>query len=593
MFKRWRFAMLALTIYAFAVPPGVALGDAPDRFEPASITTTLRQGESTTVAATLHFRWIAPKADVILAIDNTGSMATPIAQAKREAAQIVSELQGRIPGARFAVVSFRDYPIAPYGNFGDYPYKLLTDGFTSDTTKIEAAINTMFANGGNDRPESYNRVFYEAYTDPVLKASRDPQASQFLVVLGDNPPHDPTQSAAPSCGNQPPVDPGPDGVPNTPDDLETEAVLAGLRENNIKLLMILYPNGFDVTPRLCYHELATGGGGAEFVGGENRDLSEKIVIAVRSVSQHIEKVQLPLNDGCPLSLTFDPVPPLGPVDTPNNVSFSETVAVPRDLAPGEYKCTLKGIADGVERATQTIAITVIRPKPTTLALSPSSATNTVGAQHCVTATVEDQFGQPSPDIVVRFSVTGSVSKTDSGKTDAAGLAKLCYTGPELPGSDSISAFADTDGDGNKASDEPAGNASKEWVLPASTPSCTVITGGNVTAANGDKAEFSGNVATSATGSPAGHQKYQYHGSQGVTQIRDVRVLGILCDPDGAHATVFGKASVDGAGSFFFRIDAGDGGTPGPGHDTYRILVGNGYDSGVRTIEGGNVQVKRG
>jgi hypothetical protein len=593
MGNRWRFLLTVVALFGIAIVPAAVLADGPDRFEPATITATLRQGDSTTVATTLHFRWIAPKADIILAIDNTGSMSQPIAQAKREAGEIVTEVRNRVPEARFAVVSFRDYPISPYGGSGDSPYTLLTNGFTSDVNTIQSAVDTMFASGGNDRPEAYNRVFYEGYSDPVLKASRDPQAMQFLVVLGDNPPHDPTQTIAPACGDQPPVDPGPDGQPGTADDLQTETVLAGLHDDNIKLLMILYPNGFDNTSRLCYHQLAIAADGAEFVGGENKDLSQKVVIAVRSVSTHLDAVELRLNTGCPLQVTSDPASPLGPVDTPNNLSFSETVTAPPSLAPGDYTCTLKGVGDGVERAVQTIHITVIRPKPTVLTLSPKSAQNPVDSQHCVTATVKDQFDQPSPDIVVRFSVSGSVQRSDSPRTDSGGTTRLCYTGPELPGSDAISAFADTDGDGAKAVDEPGDTASKDWVLPAGTPSCTVTNAGKITAANGDKATFSGNAGTSATGAASGQEKYQYHGAAGLTQIRELSVLAVVCNPDRVHATVFGKASVGGAGSFYFRVDVGDLGESGVGRDTYRILVGNGYDSGLGTLEGGNVQVRGG
>ena len=592
MRNRRRFLLFGMALCGLTILPAAVLADGPDRFEPATIMTTLRQGDSTTIATTLHFRWIAPKADIILAIDNTGSMGQPIAQAKREAGEIVTEVRNRVPEARFAVVSFRDYPFSPYGDFGNSPYTRLTNGFTSDVNTVQSAVNTMFASGGNDRPEAYNRVFYEGYSDPVINASRDPEAMQFLVVLGDNPPHDPTQTIAPSCGNQPPVDPGPDGRPGTADDLETEAVLAGLHEHNIKLLMILYPNGFDNTPRACYHELAVAADGAEFVGGENKDLSQKVVIAVRSVSTHLDEVLLKPNAGCPLQVTSSPSP-LGPVDTPNNISFSETVTAPPTLVPGDYTCTVKGVADGVERATQTIHVTVIRPKPTVLALSPKSAQNPVDSQHCVKATVTDQFGQPSPDIVVRFSVSGSVSRADSPRTDSSGIATLCYKGPELPGSDAISAFADTDGNGTKASDEPGDAATKDWVLPAPTASCTVSEGGKITAANGDKATFSGNARTSATGAASGQQKYQYHAAAGLIQVRELAILSIVCSPDRVHATVFGRATTTGSDSFYFRVDVGDVGEPGVGRDTYRILVGNGYDSGVGTLEGGNIQVRIG
>ena len=59
-----------------------------------------------------------------------------------------------------------------------------------------------------------------------------------------------------------------------------------------------------------------------------------------------------------------------------------------------------------------------------------------------------------------------------------------------------------------------------------------------------------------------------------------------------EASIYGHATIDGAGSFFYRISVKDLGEPGVGQDTYGILLGNGYASGEQTLEGGNVQIRR-
>ncbi|MDQ1595709.1 MAG: hypothetical protein QOH40_2265, partial [Arthrobacter pascens] len=81
-----------------------------------------------------------------------------------------------------------------------------------------------------------------------------------------------------------------------------------------------------------------------------------------------------------------------------------------------------------------------------LSLVPAADTNDVATQHCVTATVEDASGNPTSGITVRFQVTGSVNTSGSDTTDVNGEATFCYQGPELPGADAISAFADTNND---------------------------------------------------------------------------------------------------------------------------------------------------
>src|SRR5439155_526290 len=123
------------------------------------------------------------------------------------------------------------------------------------------------------------------------------------------------------------------------------------------------------------------------------------------------------------------------------------------------------------------AFTPLQP-PATLTLTPLTAVNPVGTQHCVTATVEDASSNPVPGVTVRFSVGPSVPTTfstpshGSGTTDANGQATFCYTA-SLPGSDLIHAFADVNGDGTEETGEPSGDAAKTWTPPASTRLCQV------------------------------------------------------------------------------------------------------------------------
>src|SRR5439155_18678476 len=92
--------------------------------------------------------------------------------------------------------------------------------------------------------------------------------------------------------------------------------------------------------------------------------------------------------------------------------------------------------------------------PATLTLSPAADTNPVGTSHTVMATVEDAFGNPVPDIVVRFAVTGSVSAQGPCTTNSNGQCDFTYQGPDRPGADVITAFGDTDGDGTQDAGAP-------------------------------------------------------------------------------------------------------------------------------------------
>jgi hypothetical protein len=104
--------------------------------------------------------------------------------------------------------------------------------------------------------------------------------------------------------------------------------------------------------------------------------------------------------------------------------------------------------------------------PATLTLDPPAATNQVGTSHTVTALVRDEFGNPTPGIVVRFAVTGSVSASGSCTTEANGECSFTYPGPTTPGADAITAHADTDDDATQDAGEPAGAAEKTWTPAA-------------------------------------------------------------------------------------------------------------------------------
>jgi hypothetical protein len=71
-------------------------------------------------------------------------------------------------------------------------------------------------------------------------------------------------------------------------------------------------------------------------------------------------------------------------------------------------------------------------------------------------------------------------------------------------------------------------------------------------------------------------------------VHSTAVLAVSCS--GNRASVFGTATVNGSGSFGYRIDLTDNNEPGSGYDKYRIRLSNGYDSGEQTLIGGNIQM---
>jgi hypothetical protein len=236
--------------------------------------------------------------------------------------------------------------------------------------------------------------------------------------------------------------------------------------------------------------------------------------------------------------------------------------------------------------------------PATLLLTPPFATNTVGEKHCVTATVRDAFGNPVPGVPVVFSVGPSVPTTfpspssGTGTTDANGQASFCYTA-SLPGADRIHAFADVNDSRREDPGEPFGDAAKTWTPPTSTALCEVkITdGGWIIANNTDRANFGGNAKVLPEGTVQGQQEYQDQGPTQPMNVHSTEITATTCSDDLTMASIFGKATIDGAGSHVFRIDVKDGGAGGS-NDTYGITLDTGYMSGQQPLQGGNVTIHK-
>jgi hypothetical protein len=436
--------------------------------------------------------------------------------------------------------------------------------------------------------------------------------------------------------------------------------------------MIRYQN---FIPLACYQELAGAtGGNAVNAGG---DLSDQIIAQIREAGSEIDEVRLVVSPGCPLGINFTPPnpPPYGPFTAPVDINFTENVTAP--TTAGNYTCTVTAVVDGTPRAEQVVNVRVQPGPPSNLTLTPETATNTAGEEHCVTATVTDEFGNPTPGIPVvftvsgansaggtvvtgangqavfcytgtvagndtitataqggsnptdtatktyeagppatleltpptatnvvdsthcvtatvrdefgnpvpgvsvNFSVTGSTTTGGSAVTNASGQATFCYTGPALPGSDVITATAE-------GGTNPMATATKTWVIPPSTPGCKVTNGGRITAANGDKATFGVNAQADG---PKGEENYQDHGPATPMHVKSIDVLAVVCSADRTQASIFGTATVNGAGTFDFRIDVKDLDEPGR-NDTYRMRLSNGYDSGEKVLEGGNIQIHK-
>ena len=144
---------------------------------------------------------------------------------------------------------------------------------------------------------------------------------------------------------------------------------------------------------------------------------------------------------------------------------------------------------------------------------------------------------------------------------------------------------------NEIDDLAIDNSERTGIL--STPGCDIKIndGGWIIALNTDAASFGGNAKVSAEGVAQGQQQYHDHGPVQPLNVHTIDVQAVVCSDDRTEASLFGNATVDGDGSFEYRIDLKDAGEPGI-QDQYGILIpGVGYYSGMQTLNGGNVQIR--
>ena len=214
-------------------------------------------------------------------------------------------------------------------------------------------------------------------------------------------------------------------------------------------------------------------------------------------------------------------------------------------------------------------------------LTPPTAENTAGTTHTVTATVT-AANRPQANITVHFDVSGSVTTSGTCTTDSTGTCTFTYHGPAFPGADLISAFADANGNGAQdIAAEPTAEATKVWMLPASTPG-KVNGGGHVT----DSVAF---------GFEAHTDKKDIDGHCNVVDRRTATTVHVKClsvdvlTITGRHATLFGDAEVNGLATQY-RIDVDDNSKHGRGSDTFFIQTTSGYVGGG-VLTSGNIEVR--
>jgi hypothetical protein len=104
------------------------------------------------------------------------------------------------------------------------------------------------------------------------------------------------------------------------------------------------------------------------------------------------------------------------------------------------------------------------PAPGSLTLDPPSADRRPGDANVVTATVRNTDGGIAVNRVIRWSIAGPNAESGTATTDAQGVARITWEGVR-EGTDTLSAYVDTNGDLTPGLGEPTAQATVTWTLP--------------------------------------------------------------------------------------------------------------------------------
>jgi hypothetical protein len=239
----------------------------------------------------------ATKADVQLLFDTPGSMGGALDGAKEQMIGVQERLRAEIPDVQFAVAEMKDYysdSVPGYGDEGDFPWKL-HQSVTGDPAKVQAAIDPLEADGGNDSPEAYAGALEQADLDSAVGWRSG--ARRLVVLIADDMPHDldlnegipedtPWYQDSPFDTG---VDPGKDQQAGTADDIDWQPLLGRLKDHGIPLLYVHFNGDPGYLPYWKIWAAITGGTAA--MAGES-DLGDTIVDLV----EHGVQTELPACD---------------------------------------------------------------------------------------------------------------------------------------------------------------------------------------------------------------------------------------------------------------------------------------------------------
>ncbi len=134
------------------------------------------------------------RGDVFFLVDTTGSMGAAINNVRSSLmGTIVPAVDEAIADVVMGVGDFRDFPVSPYGDPGDWAFEL-RQSMTDDVASVQSALGRLSAGGGGDAPEALVEGLWHSVNGSCAgegfgAACFRPDSHPIIVAITDNSAH--------------------------------------------------------------------------------------------------------------------------------------------------------------------------------------------------------------------------------------------------------------------------------------------------------------------------------------------------------------------------------------------------------------------
>jgi hypothetical protein len=375
---------------------------------PPSVEAELLRGGLLEVEKTVSTPAIPTSVDICLLQDETGSFADDLINLNLAASDLFDTVIATSPAAQFAVTGFRDFPIAPFGDPGDWVYRLIQP-MDPDKADWLAGVAGLTAGGGGDTPEAqFNAIVAAAGPGDTDCGWRDVAGVQRVLVVATDASFHTT------------------GEPGDPGFLDHATTVAALTAQGIRVIGLKAPGAGMELDNL----VAAVGGSVQPLSSDGANIASAILAALEEITTDVWW-EVACDAGLNVSLSPEVV-----MDVPGStvVNFLETITVAPDAPAGVLGCTVTFIAnsypeEGAPIGTQDIRITV---KPT----CPMDAS--IDLEKLVNG--EDADDPTGPEVPIGSEVTYTYVVTNNGLVPLHGiivgddkLGTICKAATLAPG----------------------------------------------------------------------------------------------------------------------------------------------------------------